>query len=142
MPFDLVAELVPGFKSTGKRRGMAHCPAHPDRSPSLSVREFDSGVLGLHCFGGCSVQSVVSALGLAMEDLFPPDDALRAGRKGEARPFTARQVLDALALELRVAWVLLSDIANGLPLDAAARRRAGVARARCLALIEELRSAR
>lgn len=150
MPFDRVAELLPGFKLTGKRRGKARCPAHKDRTPSLSVCEFDAGVLGLHCFGGCSVHSVVSALGLAMEDLFPPDDARRparpgeepAGRRGERRPFTARQVLDALVLELHVAWVLLTDIANGRQLDAAARRRAGVARERCQALIEELRSAR
>jgi len=59
-------------RSSGAGRWMARCPAHGDRSASLSVREFDTGVIGLKCFAGCTVEEVITALGLRMEDLFPP----------------------------------------------------------------------
>ena len=39
-----------GVKRTG-RGWQAKCPAHDDRSPSLSIREGELGVL-LHCFAG------------------------------------------------------------------------------------------
>lgn len=142
-PFDRVSGALPGLRLVAPGRGMARCPAHKDRTRSLSVREFDTGVVGLHCFAGCSVESVVAAAGLQLEDLFPPKpDQPGAGRRADPRPFSARQVVDALKLELHVVWVLLEDIAAGRAIDAAVRRRAGLARERCLALIEELAGAR
>lgn len=121
---------------------MARCPAHgggKERTRSLSVREADSGAVLLHCFSGCETAAVVAAIGLRLEDLFPPRaSAAGAGAAGVPRPFSAREVLSALRSELAVVWVLLSDVANGRELDASTRKRAGLARERCLALIEEL----
>ena len=48
----------------GKRSGrswMAKCPAHGERTPSLSIREANGKVL-IHCFGGCSQTAVIDAL--------------------------------------------------------------------------------
>ncbi|KWT62886.1 hypothetical protein ADL21_06265 [Streptomyces albus subsp. albus] len=45
------------------------CPAHEDRSPSLSVTSGREGVL-LRCHAGCTTEEVVAALGLTMADLF------------------------------------------------------------------------
>ena len=56
---------------------MALCPGHPDRSPSLSIREDNRRIL-LHCFAGCSVDAVCAALGIATRDLFAEP---RHGRK-------------------------------------------------------------
>jgi hypothetical protein len=50
-------------------RWMAQCPAHDDRSPSLSIREEEDRVL-LHCFAGCEVVDVCNALGLSLSALF------------------------------------------------------------------------
>jgi hypothetical protein len=145
-PFDRVTAALLDFKRTGRDRGMARCPAHgggKERTRSLSVREGEGGAVLVHCFAGCEVGAVVSALGLRLEDLFPPRPrAPGAGRQADPRPFTAREVLAALRSELNVVWVLLSDVANGRELDASMRRRAGVARERCLAAIEELDLAR
>src|SRR5688572_17643568 len=44
------------------QRGMAKCPAHKDRSPSLSVTAQNSGFVLVHCFAGCSQAAVLSAL--------------------------------------------------------------------------------
>lgn len=141
-PFERVADALPDFRRTGERRGMARCPAHKDRTRSLSVREFDSGAVGLHCFAGCSVEQVLAAAGLGMADLFPPRPAAGGGRAPDRRPYSAAQLLRALSGELTLVWLLLADIANGREIDAGVRRRAGVARERCLALLEELRAAR
>jgi hypothetical protein len=40
---------------------MAKCPAHDDKTPSLSIRENDGKVL-VHCHAGCSQDAVLAAL--------------------------------------------------------------------------------
>ena len=44
------------------RYGMARCPCHRDRTPSLKVTDGLDGELILHCFGGCGWRSVKDAL--------------------------------------------------------------------------------
>ncbi len=51
------------------RRNTAQCPAHEDRTPSLSFRQIEGQVL-VHCHAGCATADVVAALGLSMRDLF------------------------------------------------------------------------
>lgn len=41
--------------------GLCRCPAHDDRSPSLSVRAGRSRLL-LHCFAGCAASDILKAL--------------------------------------------------------------------------------
>jgi len=41
------------------------CPAHDDRSPSLSTNIAADGKLLLHCFVGCTFESIVAAAGLS-----------------------------------------------------------------------------
>jgi hypothetical protein len=51
---------VLGGRWTG-RSGIARCPVHEDRSPSLSVSERDGRVL-VHCHAGCPQPDVIAAL--------------------------------------------------------------------------------
>ena len=54
-----IANGLGGYRSgTGF---VCRCPAHDDRSPSLSVRELN-GKLLVHCFGGCPQAAVIAAL--------------------------------------------------------------------------------
>jgi hypothetical protein len=48
---------------------IARCPAHEDRSPSLSISERDGKVL-LHCFASCTIEAVCDAIGIQVRDLF------------------------------------------------------------------------
>jgi hypothetical protein len=48
---------------------MALCPAHADRTPSLSVSAGQRGTL-LHCFAGCSFREVLQVLGINPHELF------------------------------------------------------------------------
>ncbi|NMN07561.1 MULTISPECIES: toprim domain-containing protein [unclassified Novosphingobium] len=44
-----------------RHTGLACCPAHPDRNPSLSIRPGHKAVL-YHCFAGCSLEQILAAL--------------------------------------------------------------------------------
>lgn len=50
---------------------VACCPAHQDRSPSLSLYFHDDGRILMHCFAGCETSDVLAAIGLTMSELFP-----------------------------------------------------------------------
>lgn len=57
------AEAIAGALG-GRKSGaqwMAHCPAHDDRDPSLSITERDGRVLW-HCYAGCDQHAVGQAL--------------------------------------------------------------------------------
>ena len=60
-----VRELRPG-------RWVGQCPAHADKSPSLSVtvKESDGSPL-FHCFSGCDGDAILSAMGLKWKDIYP-----------------------------------------------------------------------
>lgn len=49
---------------------IARCPAHPDRSPSLSIREGNDGRTLVYCHAGCTTEAVCEAIGIKVADLF------------------------------------------------------------------------
>lgn len=63
---------------TGVRRTdsgyTALCPAHDDRKPSLSVSQGVDGKILVHCFSGCSLDSILKKIGLKARDLFTDCD--------------------------------------------------------------------
>jgi hypothetical protein len=108
-------------RKTGNGRWVCRCPAHDDRGPSLSVRELDDGRVLLHCFAGCEVQSVLDAIGLTFEDLFP--DRIGDVLKRERRPFNAADVLRCLSFEALILCQYATTMAKGDTLTADARER-------------------
>jgi hypothetical protein len=65
--------IVESLDGTWRRdKGMCCCPAHDDRTPSLSVTLGRKAIL-FHCFAGCSNEAVIAALercGVRGRDLF------------------------------------------------------------------------
>jgi hypothetical protein len=49
----------------------ANCPAHEDKTPSLSIAEGNDGRILVKCFAQCPTENVVKSIGLRMEDLMP-----------------------------------------------------------------------
>jgi hypothetical protein len=41
---------------------LAKCPAHDDRTPSLSVSDGENGRALIHCFAGCEARDIIAAL--------------------------------------------------------------------------------
>jgi CHC2 zinc finger len=66
---DMLAKLQ-SLRKTGTG-WMARCPAHADRSPSLSVTQTADGTVLVRCHAGCTAADIVAAIGLTMADLFP-----------------------------------------------------------------------
>jgi hypothetical protein len=126
-PADRVLPLLSGVRRSG-RGWIARCPAHEDRSPSLSVREGDDGRLLLHCWAGCDAASIVGALGLDIRDLFPDrPNAPGGGHARERKPWTAGELVLLAAYEAEHAATLITllraDLKAGRELDTAALAR-------------------
>lgn len=68
----MLADILPHLNGVEKRSNKlwAICPAHPDKNPSLSIKEEDDRVL-MHCFG-CQANGieVMKALRLSPSLLF------------------------------------------------------------------------
>ena len=126
---DVLLDRLDGVKQTGRERWSAICPAHDDRRASLSIGFGDAGKILLHCFAGCSVHEVAAALGIELADLFPPRPNNHFAKR-ERRPYSLRDLATALGFELHVAFVILSDVANGKPIGDDDLRRAGEAQLR------------
>lgn len=56
-----IARKLNKSRATSSRSYLACCPAHDDKNPSLALTEKDDKIL-VHCFAGCSQESVISAL--------------------------------------------------------------------------------
>ena len=52
----------------------ACCPVHNDFHASLSIGTGEGGRVLLHCHAGCSAKAIMTAIGLKLQDLFPPHD--------------------------------------------------------------------
>lgn len=101
-------------RQTGAANWIATCPAHDDRTPSMTVREMEDGRVLVHCFAGCSVEEILSAAGLSFDALFP--DKPLAGvdfKPPHRRPFPAGDVLAACAQDCLHVAVFAANLANG-----------------------------
>jgi hypothetical protein len=102
-----ILDRLDGVRQTKPGRWIAKCPAHPDRSPSLSIKEENDGRILLLDFGGCPTQIVLQAIGLDFRDLY---DAPLAHHLPPIRGgFTARELLELTAHEATVAALLARD---------------------------------
>lgn len=126
-------------KVTGPGRWLTCCPAHDDRSPSLSVRETDDGTVLIKCWSGCGAAEVVTAVGLSLSDLFPKrqNDAYRKPTRPSER-WIPRDVLAALASEALVVLIAADSIVSSRPLSSNDVQRVAVAAGRIRAAAKEV----
>lgn len=100
-------------RCSSQNQWMACCPAHDDKSPSLSIKATDEGKILLYCFAGCSTQDIVDSLGLRMTDLFPPqtEQEIQERRRQGHRELYEKEVFIAnIALADTQAGKTLSDV--------------------------------
>ena len=85
-PIERVLPNLEKVRPNGDRSWMACCPAHEDRTPSLSISAGDDGRVLLNCFAGCGVEAVLAALGLELSDLYVtlPEDTRRGTLASQA----------------------------------------------------------
>lgn len=130
-----VSDLLSRLEGVRGAKGVwsARCPAHADRSPSLSVKELPDGRILMHCFGGCGTDAVLGSLGLAMTDLFPEP----LGDFPRVRPaFTAMDALRALSAECGLVAIAAADLTEDKPLSPEDHLRVCVAAGRITSALE------
>ena len=93
-PLRRLLDKLDGVRRSGNGYA-ARCPAHDDRSPSLTIATGDGGRVLVRCMAGCDTADVLAAVGLAVADLFPDDPRRptprgRFGRFAEAAKRTGR----------------------------------------------------
>ena len=117
---------------------MACCPAHDDQSPSLSISETADGKILLHCFAGCDVAEVLSAMGVEMADLFPEPLKAEYGKKRKRVYFDKDTVFKIIEKDLLVFVLVANDLMNGYPINMDDRNQIAVSRQRIINAYEVL----
>lgn len=82
----LVDRLIGALEAHGCRgKGSAwQCPAHEDRTASLSISAGRDGRALLKCHAGCELESILGALGLTVGDISPERDEPKRKRRVKA----------------------------------------------------------
>ena len=118
-PIDKILHQLSKVRQRQLGQWSARCPAHADKSPSLSVRENPDGAVLINCLAGCDVHDVVAALGLKLSDLFPPREQPAGAPRRIPRLLTAGQALELLAYEANFVAVVAGNIGGGVNLSPA-----------------------
>ena len=109
MKLDKVKSITNGF--------IACCPAHDDKSPSLSVKQGDDGRILVHCFAGCSHREIVDAMGLEPADLFAESGLSASQRAAYAKQKRRDALKRDLATESLILQMAKHQRAQGKPLS-------------------------
>lgn len=106
---------IEGVKQTAPDTYIGICPGHPDKSPSLSIKEVGDRVL-IHDFAGCSAGEVMAALGLSLSDLFNeplPHQTKPATLQQRRRYGQAQAAFEALSYEALIVCLAAESILKG-----------------------------
>jgi hypothetical protein len=113
-PLQKLLSRLEKVKQNGPDKWVACCPSHDDKTPSLSLKEGNDGVVLLKCWSGCNAAEIVAACGLELHDLFPKNEHFdhHTKQKIDRRPWSAQDVLRALIFEVTVVAVCAGKLKN------------------------------
>lgn len=94
------------YRKTSDDSYMACCPAHTDKSPSLSIKGLPDGRVLMHCFAGCPWDEILFVMDMEPADIMPPDNNYRPV-KNAAKAAEKRFIRDVESL------VISSKVARG-----------------------------
>ncbi len=114
---DRLLDRLEGVKQTGHNRWMAKCSAHDDRSPSLSIRETNDGILRIKCFAECGGADVMSAVDLELKDLYPEPLKHHSAPGKPNHWHAAREAFRVISQEALLVAIAAENLANGIALS-------------------------
>lgn len=131
----MIENILTRLEKVKGRNGayVACCPAHNDKSPSLAIREVEDGRILLKCFGGCSVQEIMGAIGMEMGDLFPDVNKDLPVIK---KRYYASDLLKVIEFEAWVVSVAAYTMSTGKQLSDTDKTRMKVAQARIMEAVK------
>ncbi len=136
MPINTLLSRLEKVKPNGAGKWLACCPAHPDKSPSLAIKEIDGKIL-IHCFAGCQVSEVVSAIGLQLSDLMPVNPSYQKGAKPPR--FNKYELFDRLVFETVILSMGIRQLLNGEILEPPDLSRVLLAESTINGIVKEVR---
>ena len=99
-PIEYMNDVFPEARSSGDWYS-AKCPAHNDKSASLSFREADDGGIIIKCFAFCEREAIIQAAGLKPSNLYSKN-----GYKPDWKPRPKLELVD-LAYDKMLPWQFL-----------------------------------
>lgn len=131
-------------KRSGNNSWLGCCPAHDDRSPSLSVTDNGNGMVMLRCFAGCETIDVLGALGLDWDDVMPPKQPVE--RIQTVKPIKhkiyATDALEIVRREAQIVVMAAMDITKGVKIEQAEMDRIKLAMNRINTALEATKNGR
>jgi hypothetical protein len=95
---------------SGKDEYQCLCPAHNDKTASLSIKNLPDERILIHCFAGCAANDILGAVGLTFDDIVPK----RLGDfKPVSKPFNPYAVLKAISNETLLVALAGLEVSNG-----------------------------
>ncbi|WP_374379002.1 AAA family ATPase [Pseudomonas fluvialis] len=110
-PLDLLLSRLEGVKRYGARY-MARCPAHQDKSPSLSLSRGTGGHALVNCYAGCETRDVLAAVGLELRDLFPENLSHEQRQQYRRNKLEAERCFEALVIEAAKGEAKVSNLSD------------------------------
>ncbi len=136
MPINTLLSRLEKVKPNGNSKWLSCCPAHPDKSPSLAIKEINGKIL-IHCFAGCQVSEVVSAIGLQLSDLMPFNPSYQKGAKPPR--FNKYELFDRLVFETVILSMGIRQLLNGEILEQSDLSRVLLAESTINGIVREVR---
>ena len=112
-PVELLLSRLEHVRANRNGTWVARCPAHDDRSPSLSIATGDDGKVLLHCFAGCGAADVVEAIGLELSSLFPETHDWKGQRRSRV---DYKALVNLLRHEATVMLIAAQKLSEGVVL--------------------------
>ena len=110
-PIELILPRLEGVVTRPNGQYFARCPAHEDKSPSLSIKELNDGKVLVYCFAQCGTEAICDAMGVKMRDLFP-DGGLTHEYRRTPR-WNYKDLLSILSVESAVVEIASAMISRG-----------------------------
>ena len=117
-PIERLLERLDGVRQVAPSQYAAKCPAHDDKSPSLSIKDLGDRLL-IFCHAACEPSDVMSAVGLSLADLFVRRDWHASHHHAGHGPVHIRQRWDSRAMlkllnrEAQLVLVAAGEVARG-----------------------------
>ena len=120
-PIDKLLSRLDRVTERSDGQYLACCPAHEDKSPSLSIKEVDGGRVLVYCFAGCSAAEVCASVSLELRDLFRVGESQQRYQVGPR--LSHRDLLALLATEANVVYLVADMLYHGKELSEQDRNR-------------------
>lgn len=104
----LLSRLQGVKKIKGSDKWVALCPAHNDKTPSLSIRQLEDSRILINCWSGCGAINVLESIDMTFQHLMPDDAISYRGIRGKTK--NERLAIAESILEMLPLWQAKSPL--------------------------------